>query len=226
MSKKTIAIIPARGRSKGIKNKNLVNFCGKPLIYWTINQALNSKLIDNVYVSSDSREILNYSRDLGSEIIFRPKSISGDRATSESALIHAVNNIKAEADAVVFLQATSPIRNKYDIDNAIKKFKKDRVESLFSVSNLDDFNLWLEKDNKFKSINYDWKQRNRRQDKKDLIWCENGSIYVTKTKALIKNNNRIAKKFSIYEMKVWQSFEIDEKKDIPFQEVIFKNLIK
>ena len=226
MSKKTIAIIPARGRSKGIKNKNLVNFCGKPLIYWTINQALNSKLIDNVYVSSDSREILNYSSDLGSEIIFRPKSISGDRATSESALIHAVNNIKAEADAVVFLQATSPIRNKYDIDNAIKKFKKDRVDSLFSASNLDDFNLWLEKDNKFKSINYDWKQRNRRQDKKDLIWCENGSIYVTKTKALIKNNNRIAKKFSIYEMKVWQSFEIDEKKDIPFLEVIFKNLIK
>lgn len=223
---KIVAIIPARGNSKGIKKKNLIQFHGKPLIYWTVKQALESKFIDNVYVSSDNKEILDYSKKIGAETIIRPKLISGHKATSESALIHGVKNISVNADIVVFLQVTSPIRKKNDIDNAIRKFKKDKVDSLFSASNLEDFNIWLEKDSKLNSINYDWKNRSRRQDKKGTIWCENGSIYVTKTKNLIKKNNRISKNFSIYEMNIWQAFEIDEKKDIPFLEIIFRDLIK
>lgn len=222
---KIIAIIPARGNSKGIKKKNLIKFQGKPLIYWTVKQALDSKLIDNVYVSSDNKEILDYSKKIGAETILRPKSISGHKATSESALIHGVKNISDSVDIVVFLQATSPIRKKNDIDNAIRKFKKDNVDSLFSASNLEDFNIWLEKDAKFRSINYDWKNRIRRQDKKGTIWCENGSIYITKVKSLLKKNNRISKNVSIYEMNIWQAFEIDEKKDIEFLQLIFKNLI-
>ena len=174
------AIIPARGNSKGIKRKNLINFCNQPLIYWSIKQALESKLITNVVVTSDNPEILNFSEKCGAIAIKRPVKISGDKATSESALIHAIKTINFEIDVLVFLQATSPLRSTNDIDDAIKKFLKDKSSSLFSGSKMNDFNIWSKSKRNLKSINYNWKRRTIRQSKKNEIWCENGSIYVTR----------------------------------------------
>ena len=216
------AIIPARGNSKGIKRKNLVNFCNKPLIYWSIKQALESKLITNVVVTSDNSEILNFSEKCGAIAIKRPIKISGDKASSESALIHAIKTINFEIDVIVFLQATSPLRSTNDIDDAIKKFLKDKSSSLFSGSKMNDFNIWSKSKRNLKSINYNWKKRTIRQSKKNEIWCENGSIYVTKPKHLLKNKNRLTKKITIYEMLPYQAFEIDEIEDIPFMETIFR----
>src|SRR4051812_30272931 len=109
---KTVCIIPARGGSKGIPRKNLIDFCGKPLISWSIAQARNSKFISDVFVTTDIREIAQQSETFGAKIIQRPDELATDTASSEAALIHAVDEIekKGKIDLVVFLQATSPIR--------------------------------------------------------------------------------------------------------------------
>ena len=88
--KKVIALVPCRGNSKGIKNKNLVNFSGKPLMYWTIKQLKDCKTIKEIYVTSDSEKILNYAQNLKVGIIKRPSNISGDNAQSEEAILHAI----------------------------------------------------------------------------------------------------------------------------------------
>ena len=113
---KILAFIPARGGSKGIPNKNIKLFNGKPLIEWTINSALKSKLISKVIVSSDSQKILSISKKLGAETVLRPKNISGDFATTESAIKHYIKNTKESFDTIVLLSPTSPIRKIKDIE--------------------------------------------------------------------------------------------------------------
>ena len=221
---KIIAIIPARGNSKSIPKKNLIKFLGKPLIYWSIKQALETKLISDVYVTSDNNEILNFSKKLGAKIIKRPKKLSIDRAPSESAILHAISKIKELPDIIVFMQATSPVRKKNDIKNAINQFIKEKSDSLFSGSKLLDFNVWLQTKKNLKSLNYNYKNRKIRQLNEDSMWCENGSFYIFKPDIIKKYNNRLGGKISIYPMDILQSFEIDEVKDIKFLELLSKNL--
>ena len=223
---KILAFIPARGGSKGIPNKNIKLFNGKPLIEWTIDSALKSKLISKVIVSSDSQKILSISKKLGAETVLRPKSISGDFATTESAIKHYIKNTKESFDTIVLLSPSSPIRKMSDIDNAIKEFKSKKLDSCFSASILLDFLIWkLNKKKKYESINYNFKNRGTRQ-KRDLNYVENGSIYVFKTKLIKYYNNRIAGKIGIYLMNFWQSFEIDVKDDWKLLEMIQKIYIK
>ena len=174
-----IAIIPARGGSKGIPGKNLIIINGFPLIYWTIQNALNSKYIDEVWVSSDSEEILSYSRSIGAKTITRPDKLSGDTASSESAWIDAICQIEKKTgliDIVVGMQATSPVRNKNDLDNAIIQYKTEAPDSLFSGNILDDMYYWQhDNNNKLYSANYDYKNRKRRQDVRQKF-LENGSF--------------------------------------------------
>ena len=223
---KILAFIPARGGSKGIPNKNIKLFNGKPLIGWTIDSALKSKLISKVIVSSDSQKILSISKKLGAETVLRPKSISGDFATTESAIKHYIKNTKESFDTIVLLSPTSPIRKMSDIDNAIKEFKSKKLDSCFSASILLDFLIWkLNKKKKYESINYNFQNRGTRQ-KRDLNYVENGSIYVFKTKLIKYYNNRIAGKIGIYLMNFWQSFEIDVKDDWKLLETIQRIYIK
>ena len=111
------AIIPARGGSKGIPNKNIINFCGKPLIAWSILQALAVEKISSVWVTSDSEEILEIAQSYGALAIKRPSEISGNDASSESAWLHAINYIEGlgkKIDLVIGMQATSPLRASSD----------------------------------------------------------------------------------------------------------------
>tara|TARA_B110000037_G_scaffold221709_1_gene293676 strand:- start:2570 stop:3265 length:696 start_codon:yes stop_codon:yes gene_type:complete len=223
---KILAFIPARGGSKGIPNKNIKLFNGKPLIEWTIESALKSKLIHKVIVSSDSKKILSLSKNFGADVILRPKNISGDRSTTESAINHCIKNLEDSFDVIVLLSPTSPIREKEDIDNAIKQFKLKKLDSCFSASRLNDFLIWKynKKIKKFKSINYDFKNRGIRQNR-ELNYVENGSIYVFRRDLIKYKNNRIAGKIGMYLMNFWQSFEIDEKNDWKLLEIIQKNYI-
>jgi len=223
---KILAFIPARGGSKGIPNKNIKIFNGKPLIEWTIKSALKSKLIDKVIVSSDSKKILSLSKKIGANVILRPKNISGDFATTESSIMHYIKNTKEYFDIIVLLSPTSPLRKKGDIDNAIKEFQSKKLDSCFSASILLDFLIWkLNKKKKFESINYDFRNRGTRQ-RRELNYVENGSIYVFKTKLIKHHNNRIAGKIGMYLMNFWQSFEIDKKEDWKLLETIQKIYIK
>ena len=224
---KILAFIPARSGSKGIPNKNIKLFNGKPLVEWTINSALKSKQVDKVVVSSDSKKILSISKKLGAEIVLRPKDISGDYATTESAIKHYIKNSKNSFETVVLLSPTSPLREKRDIDNAIKEFKSKKLDSCFSAAKLSDFLIWKlnKKTKKYESINYDFRNRVRRQNR-ELNYVENGSIYVFKTNLIKNKNNRIAGKIGMYLMNFWQSFELDEKDDWKLLETIQKIYIK
>ena len=110
--KKVIALVPCRGNSKGIKNKNLVNFFGKPLMYWTIKQLKDCKIINEIYVTSDSEKILNYAEKLKVGTVKRPFNISGDSAQSEDAILHAIEKKNLNSDIIIFPQVTSPLRPK------------------------------------------------------------------------------------------------------------------
>ncbi len=220
---KILAFIPARKGSKEIKNKNIKKFNGKPLIEWTIKSALLCKLISNVVVSTDCPKISRISKRLGVNVVKRPKRISGDKASVESAIKHYLMKSSSSFKTIVLLSPTSPLRKSSDIENALKEFKSKKLDSCFSVSALTDFLIW-KKNNKTKklvSINYNFKNRGTRQDR-DQNYLENGSIYIFKTKIFKQKNNRISGKIGMYFMDFWQSLELDRKKDWKLLETIQK----
>ena len=223
-----VAIILARGGSKGIPAKNIINFCGKPLICWTIKQLQMVKEISSVWVSSDSEKILEISKEFGTEIIRRPSEISGDRAVSEEAWLHALKYIENEigaVDIVVAPQVTSPLRDPGDIERGIRDFNIQKYDSLFSCSPAKDLCLW-EKNSagELCSVNYNYKVRKRRQDiSKQYI--ENGSFYLFKPEILRKHNNRLGGKIGIVEMDYWKMLEIDSIEDLKICEALMKTFL-
>lgn len=227
MGKKVIAIIPARAGSKGIHNKNIIDFCGKPLIAWSIEQAVQSKYIEDVYVSTDGEEIAETSKKYGAEIIWRPSDLALDTASSESALIHAISVIKKkrEINAAVFLQATSPIRLSEDIDNAVGMFFDSSYDSLFSMSVLEDYCIWKKTDNELHSFTYDYQKRGRRQER-EPFFLENGSLYIFKPEILMTCKNRLGGKIGMYEMPFDRSYEIDSMDDIELCSYFMKKYYK
>ncbi len=229
MKKNIVCIIPARGGSKGIPRKNLLNLAGKPLIAWSIEQATASKYLQEmVYVTSDCDEILDVSAEYGANIIRRPVDISGDFSASESALVHALSEMGKTVkniDLVVFLQATSPLRETKDIDNAIENVLDGGYDSLFSASELHDFFIWsYEGEGNPKSLNYDYRNRKRRQDVKKQ-YVENGSIYVLKPEILSKYGNRLGGRIGISIMDTWKVHEIDNMENVELCEFYLRNKI-
>ena len=227
--KKIISIIPARGGSKSIPKKNLVNFLGSPLISKTIEQSVNSKSICRTIVSTDSDEIASISEQYGSEVIQRPNDISGDNATTESALVHVLDTLKNKEkfipDAVVLLQATSPLRKINDIDNAVKQFFNESADSLISGSEFEDFLFWEKKNTSWFPVNYNPKNRMRRQDRNPQF-VENGSIYMFKPEILYKFNNRIGGKMIMFAMEFWQTWEIDTIEEIDLLSFYYNKFLK
>jgi N-acylneuraminate cytidylyltransferase len=219
------AIIPARGGSKGIPNKNIMEFAGKPLIAWSILQAQESGVVDTVYVSSDSEEMLRVAANYGAEPVRRPDDLSTDTASSESALIHVLDWIKdktgTDPETGVFLQATSPLRDPDDIAGAVRAFDEQKVDALFSGAILDDVCIWGEDDGQLVGKTFDPWNRGLRQDRPPL-YLENGSIYVLKPSLLRETNNRLGGKIGRYTMPFWKSFEIDTLDEAELCEFYFR----
>lgn len=208
----TVAIILARGGSKGIPRKNIIDFCEKPLMAWTLEQCLATRGIDSVWVSSDSKKILDVGSTYGARSIQRPEELSGDRATSESGWLHAlevIEKIEGPVDLVLAPQVTSPLREAADIERGLTLFNTGRFDSLFSCSIAEDLYFWQrEKDGKLESINYDWRNRKRRQDHAPQ-YIENGSFYLFTPHVLRRFNNRFGEHIGMVEMEFWKTFEID-----------------
>ena len=220
-----VTIILARGGSKGLPRKNIIDFCGKPLIVWTIEQLQQAKGINSIWVSSDSEEILSISRDCGIETIHRPDEISGDTATSESGWLHALEFIENEiglVDLVIAPQVTSPLREPSDIEGGLHKFQEQKCDSMFSCSVVEDLFFWQRApDGALKSVNYDYKNRSRRQDI-PRQYIENGSFYIFKPEILRRYNNRFGGKIGMVEMEFWKMFEIDSMEDLKMCEALMK----
>ena len=176
---------------------------------------------------TDDKEIAEVAGKFGAETIDEPAEIATDFSTGEMALSYALDEInkknsKEKIDYVVYLQATSPLRETKDIDSAINKIISEKGDSLFGGAELGDFCIWKENaKHKLESVNYNYKNRRRSQDF-DKQFVENGSIYIFKPEILLKFNNRLGGKILISLMEFWKSFEIDEADDIVFCEEIFK----
>ncbi len=215
-----LALIPARGGSKGIPGKNLRKLAGKPLLAHSIEQAQQASAVTRVAVSTDDGSIAEVAGRFGAEVIRRPAEISGDEATSESALIHALDHLEGEEgyvpDLVLFLQATSPLRRSDDIPRAIETLRAEGADSLFSACAVHGF-LWRRNSAGLASVSYDFRRRQRRQDiGEDLL--ENGSIYLFKPWVLRRHGNRLGGKISIHRMDPLFSFQVDEPGDLQLME--------
>lgn len=223
---KVVAIIPARGGSKGIHRKNLLMLLGKPLVAWSIEHALMSDYIDEVYVSTEDDEIADVSCSFGAQVIRRSVELASDTASSESCLLHALHQIEHTVfvDLVVFLQATSPVRQLKLIDKAIDTLREQNADSLFSARSIEGF-VWKQTENGLDSLTYDYHHRVRRQELLTTWVEENGSFFIFKPEILKKYNNRLGGKIIPYIVPGWQSHQIDEPKDIEICRTYMKNML-
>jgi N-acylneuraminate cytidylyltransferase len=216
MARKTLAVIAARGGSKGIPHKNLLDLCGKPLIAWTVEQARAARGVDVVAVSSDSDKILAAAEAAGAVGVRRPDDISGDLASSESAWLHALDATDQRMgrfERIVALQATSPIREPGDIESALATFDRDHLDSLLSVCEVEDYFNWRIGASGPEPINYDYRNRRMRQQI-EKRYLENGSFYVLIPSLLREQNNRLGGKIGFHVMERHKMFQIDRPEDV------------
>jgi YrbI family 3-deoxy-D-manno-octulosonate 8-phosphate phosphatase len=215
---RVLTIIPARGGSKGIPRKNIVPVAGKPLVAWSIEAALAASLVDEVAVSTDSEEIAAVSRKFGARVVMRPAELATDQASSEVALLHAVDQVEREdgrpIDLVVFLQATSPARDPSDIDGAVQKLLDAGADSCFSACAEHFTGRWrLSPEGSAYPVNFAPEKRPRRQEY-PMEFLENGNIYVFKPALLRETGSRLGGKIVVYPMNAIDSIQIDCPEDL------------
>jgi CMP-N,N'-diacetyllegionaminic acid synthase len=222
-----LAIIPARGGSKGIPKKNIKDFCGKPMIAWTIEAAQKSKYISNIVISTDDQKIAEVCEGCGVDVPWlRPIELAQDNTPSHPVIVHALesfekSNPRENIKGIVLLQPTSPLRNSEDIDEAIELFESNKsADSLVSIVKVP-HNMVPE------SINIkigdfieplQAKSSVRRQDKKEYYARNGAAIYITKyefAKDFILGNKIVG-----YEMSKLKSIDIDDEEDFKLAEVI------
>lgn len=222
---RVVAVIPARGGSKGIPRKNLIPLCGKPLVAWSIEQAIAVRHVESVWVSSDSEEILRISETFGARSLRRPDTIAGDSATSESAWLHAIDTIEQDGDPVdlvLGMQATSPIREPADLTEAIEQFRREGLDSLFSSCEIEDFFIWERAaDGILDGVNHDWRNRQRRQDI-GRRYLENGSFYLFRPMLLRETGNRLGGRIGTFAMARHKMLQIDNLSDVKHCEAIMR----
>ena len=222
-----LAIIPARGGSKGLPRKNVRLLNGKPLLAYSIEQAHAAAPVTRTVVSTDDDEIAGVAREYGAEVIKRPPELATDTASSEAALQHVLDYLREtegyEPDLVVFLQATSPVRTPGDIERAIGLLQDEDADSLVSVTPWHGLN-WTRENGEAKSVTFDYRRRPRRQELPPAF-RENGSIFVFKPWVIRKLGNRLGGKIALFEMGPWSRFEADTPEDFALCEWILKNKV-
>ena len=227
MNKTFLAIIPARGGSKRLPRKNLLDLCGKPLIAWSIEAALKSKYISKVIVSSDDEEILNIAKEYKADFIKRPDELASDTATTFDALKHTLENVE-KYDYVVLLQPTSPLRSEKHIDEAIELLKEKNADAIISVCEMEHSPLWsntLDENLDMSNFLRDEVLNKRSQDL-PKYYRLNGAIYICKTDKLLQNKGFFLKEnIYAYKMNKKHSVDIDEEIDFIIAREI-KRLIK
>jgi len=205
---KIVSVILARGGSKGIPGKNIIDLKGKPLISYTIQASQNSN-VDSTWVSTDCEKIKTISETLNANVIDRPNEISGDYSKSEEALLHFSKNI--DFDILVFIQPTSPLLQANDINKGIKLLLNDvNCSSVFSVYK----QHWLPKWSlDIEPLNWDVTKRPMRQEA-DEEYIENGAFYITRENDLLNSKLRYSGTKKVVVMPYLRSFQIDTLDDL------------
>ena len=220
-----LAIIPARGGSKRLPRKNLLDLNGKPLVSWSIEAGLNSKYIDKVVVTSDDADILNIAKYYGVLSINRPVELSSDTATTFDTVEHAIENINYY-DYIVLLQPTSPLRAEWHIDKAIEFLINKEADAIVSVCEMEHSPLWSNTlDDTLSMAEFLTKSiKNKRSQELDSYYRKNGAIYICDTKKKIKEKGFFIEN-GIYAFKMNReaSIDIDNEIDLQLANLILKN---
>lgn len=224
---KFLAIIPARSGSKGIKHKNIRMLCGKPLIYYTIKEALKCKKLDRVIVSTDSPQYEKIAKSFEVEVPFlRPRHLAGDKSPIADAIIHLLGWLKKKEnyrpDYLVLLQATSPLRTHEDIEKCVKlalSIKCDGVVSLCSTEQL----LYTIENGFLKLLHKkSWFYSTNRQSLPPTYKLNGAAVYVIKTNVFLRNKSFLKGKIAPYIMEKWRSIDLDSEEDFILAELIYK----
>lgn len=227
INKNILAIIPARGGSKGVPRKNVLPLGGRPVVAWTIMAAQRSKFVNLIAVSSEDEEVLGIANEHQVLAIKRPKALATDTAEVEGAVFHALEYLKRKKsyvpEIIVYLQPTSPLRDHFDIDSALDLFVQKNPEALIAVTPINksyiksfttDGNGYLKAINRFPFM--------RRQDIPDM-YLPNGAIYIIKTPVLIKNKVLFAKRTLPFVMPIEKSIDLDTPDDLAAIRKVIRN---
>ncbi|MEM1158902.1 MAG: acylneuraminate cytidylyltransferase [Verrucomicrobiota bacterium] len=250
-----VAIIPARGGSKGIPCKNLQIICGKPLLWWNIQAALKAKQLDSVFVSTDDPEIGHVAKDSGAEVIWRPDDLASDDASSEAALIHGLLRIAELKSEYCISDAkfqSSKLTNQHLKTKITSSFQNDDILVFLQCTspltvpedidglvtklisqNVDSILsvtashqfLWQENKSNTEGINHDKRLRHRRQNMRQQF-AENGAIYAMRIPGFLKAGHRFFGKTALYEMSAERSWEIDEPLDLEIGEILLRKQLR
>lgn len=213
-----VSIIPARGGSKGLPKKNIIDLAGKPLIVWTIEASLKSKYITKTIVSSDDNNILEVSKEFGAETIKRPSYLAQDTTPSEPVIEHVLKSLEKieQYDYLILLQPTSPLRDEKDIDEAIELLIKKNASALISTKLIDNKILKAFKNGEngyIEGISNNLYPFMRRQDLPN-VYMPNGAIYIVSVKDFLKAKKLFTNKTISFEMCEKKSFDIDIFEDL------------
>jgi CMP-N-acetylneuraminic acid synthetase len=223
---KTVAIIPARGGSKGIPRKNVKRLNGKPLIGYIIETALKVDEIDRVIVSTEDPEIVAVAKEFGAEVPFmRPEELAGDEIGTLPVLQHAINYLEKKEnykpDVIVLLYATSPMLSNSRIGEAIRLIKEKNFDSLLSAVE-DRGHYWIENNEKYERLHPNNPQN--RQFMKPLL-KENGAIYITKRDFLMEKDEIVGGSIGFLVMEERETIDIDELLDFEIVEIIMSKRV-
>ena len=224
---KFLAIIPARGGSKRLPRKNILELCGKPLIAWSIEAGQKSKYIDKVVVSSDEGEILDIAKKVEADVLRRPNNLATDTSTTFDVIKHILDNIEG-FDYIVLLQPTSPLRDENHIDMAIKLLQDKNADAVISVSETDHNPLWsntLDDSLSMKNFLKDEVLNKRSQDLKKYYRL-NGGIYICETNKLLAQKSFFLKEnIYAYKMDKQSSIDVDDEADFKIAETFMMTKI-
>jgi CMP-N,N'-diacetyllegionaminic acid synthase len=230
---KILGITLARGGSKSVPKKNIKLICGKPLIAYTISEALKSKYINRYIVSTDDEEIMRIAQEYGAEVPFlRPKELANDTASSADAIKHAVNFVEQEEgcqyDYIIELMCTNPLKTVEDIDACIKKLIETEADSVIAVHKLEDHHpIRIKKIVNDRIVNFCLPEipETRRQDLKPDAYVRSGSIYAVKRDELMLHNRRYGTKESRpYILPPKRAVNIDTEIDFLVAEELMKKI--
>lgn len=229
--KSFLAIIPARSGSKGIKNKNIKLLNGKPLIQYTIDAAIESKIFNEIYVSTDSEEYASVAKKCGADLPFlRPIEIAQDNSNANEYIIHAINEYKKlgkNFDYFVLLQPTSPLRTSSDILYAVDILISEHLDSVVSVCEAEHspyvYNILPKNKNLYEFV---LKENNKNRQEVGKYYRINGAIYIMDCNKYLKTNNFYGINSKAYIMEQQNSVDIDSELDFKFAEFLMNNKLE
>ena len=223
-----LAIIPARGGSKGIINKNIRVFGGKPLLAHTIDAAKKSRYVTRIVVSTESEAIADVARKYGAEVPFlRPMELAGDKAKATDAVYHLLVTMEEESgyrpDYVVLLQPTSPLRESADIDGALTLLFKRKDSAVVSVCRTEQLLFTKNKKEVLELVSDEsFLKSGNRQELPDTYKLDGSMVYAIKTSVFLKKRTFIPKGVIAFEIPRWRAVDIDEPQDFLVGELIFR----